>query len=93
MFVRARYSGDLVGLTRQGKSSKLQVSVNDDSMPLAIQLESANPHEAKITPALLDLFDKMPDVIVADRAYDLDELRDEFAERTSKLLAPHRSNR
>ena len=44
-------------------------------------------------PALLDLVDKMPDVVVADRAYDLDELRDEFAERTSKLLAPHRSNR
>ena len=46
-----------------------------------------------ITPALLDLVNKMPDVVVADRAYDLDELRDEFAERTSKLLAPHRSHR
>ena len=34
----------------------------------------------------------MPDVVVADRAYGLNELRDEFAERTSKLLAPHRSN-
>jgi transposase len=93
MFVRARYSGDLVGLTRHGKGSKLQALVNDDSMPLAIQLVSANPHEAKITSALLDLVDKMPDVVVADRAYDLDELRDEFAERTSKLLAAHRSNR
>ncbi|MDQ4077835.1 MAG: IS5 family transposase [Chloroflexota bacterium] len=93
MFVRARYSGDLVGLTRHGRGSKLQALVNDNSMPLAIQLKSANPHEAKITPALLDLVDKMPDVVVADKAYDLDELRDEFAERTSKLLAPHRSNR
>ncbi len=93
MFVRARCGGDLVGLTRHGKGSKLQALVNDDSMPLAIQLESANPHEAKITPAPLDLVDKMPDVVVADRAYDLDELRDEFAERTSKLLAAHRSNR
>jgi len=35
----------------------------------------------------------MPDVVVADGAYDLDELRDEFAERTSNLLAPYRSNR
>ena len=93
MFVRARCSGDLVGLTRHGKGSKLQAMVNDDSMPLAIQLESANPHEAKITPALLDRVDEMPDVVVADKAYYLDELRDEFAERESKLLASHRSNR
>ncbi len=57
-----------------------------------IQLESANPREAKITSALLDPVDKMPDVAVADRAYDLDELRDGFAESTSKLLAPHRFN-
>ena len=90
IFVRARYSGDLVGLTRHGKGSMLQALVNDDSIALAIQLESANSQEAKITPALLD---KMPDVVVADRAYDLDELRDEFAKRTSKVLAPHRSNR
>lgn len=93
MFVRARYSGDLVGLTRHGKGSKLQALVNDDSMPLTIQLESANPHEAKIAPALLDMVDEMPDVVVADKAYDLDELRDKFAERESKLLVPHRSNR
>ena len=76
---------------RHGNGSKLQALVND-SPPLAIQLESANPHEAKIALALLDLVDKMPDVAVADRAYDLDDLRDEFAERTSKLLAPHSSN-
>lgn len=88
MFVRARYSGNRVGLTRHGKGSKLQALVDDDSMPLAIQLGSTNPHEAKITPALLDPVDEMPDVVVADKAYDVDELRDEFAERESKLLAP-----
>jgi hypothetical protein len=73
---------------RHGKGSKLQALVKADSPPLAIQLESATPHEAKIALALLDLVDNMPDVVVADRAYDLDDLRDEFAERTSKLLAP-----
>lgn len=93
MFVRARYSGDLVGLTRHGKGSKIQAITNQDSLPIAIQLESANPHESKTTEALLDLLDEMPEVIVADRAYDNDALRDEIAQRGSKLLAPHKKNR
>ena len=93
MFVRARYSGDLVGLTRHGKGSKIQALANDDSLPIAIQLESANPHEATTAPALLDLLDEMPNIIVADRAYDSDPLRDDVAERDSKLLVPHKKNR
>lgn len=93
MFVRARYSGDLVGLTRHGKGSKIQALVNSDSLPLAIQLESANPHESKTVAALLDLLEEMPATIVADRAYDIDSLRDDITERGSKLLSPHKKNR
>jgi transposase len=93
MFVRARYSGDLVGLTRHGKGSKLQAIVGMNSMPLAIQLDSANPHESTTAVALLDLVDELPATIVADRAYDSDKLRDEVAARDAKLLAPHRAKR
>jgi transposase len=93
MFVRARYSGDLVGLTRHGKGSKLQALVNEDSLPIAIQLESANPHEIKCAPALLELVEDMPPIIVADRGYDYDSLRDHVDECGSKLLSPHRSTR
>jgi len=93
MFVRARYSGDLVGLTRHGKGSKLQAVVNYESLPLAIQLDSANPHEATTTIALLELIDDLPGTVVADKAYDTDKLRDEVTELGSKLLVPHKSNR
>jgi len=34
-----------------------------------------------------------PGKIVADQAYDSDPLRDDVAERNSKLLSPHKSNR
>jgi transposase len=93
MFVRARYSGEQVGLTRHGKSSKLQALVGDDSLPLAIQMESANPHEATTAVALLKLVDELPPIVVADRAYDSDKLRDEVQALDSKLLVPHKSNR
>lgn len=46
---------------RQG--SKLQALVNEESLPIAIQLESANPHGIKCAPALLGLVDEMPPTI------------------------------
>lgn len=93
MFVRARYSGEQVGLTRHGKGSKLQALVNDDSLPLAIQMESANPHESTTALALLELVDELPAIVVADKAYDSDKLRDEVKELDAKLVVPHKSNR
>jgi transposase len=93
VFIRARYSGGLVGLTRHGKGSKIQALVDEDSLPIAWQLESANPHESVVTPALLDLVDTMPVLIVADKAYDSDPLRDEVIARHSTLLSPHKSRR
>lgn len=93
-FVRSRGGGgDLVGLTRHGKGSKVQVLVDERSLPLAFQLASANPNESTITEALLEATDGLPGIVVGDKAYDYDFLRDAFAERGSKLVAPHRSDR
>ncbi|MCW2956657.1 MAG: family transposase [Thermoleophilia bacterium] len=93
-FVRSRGGGEeLVGLTRHGKGSKIQAMVNEDSMPLMFQLTSANPNESTITRTLLEDVDELPPVVVADKAYDYDFLRDAFQERGSKLLSPHRADR
>lgn len=93
-FVRSRGGGeDLVGLTRHGKGSKVQVLVDESSLPLAFQLASANPNESTITGALLEAAAELPGLVVADKAYDYDFLRDAFARRGSKLLVPHRSTR
>jgi transposase len=93
VFVRARGGGEEVGLTRHGKGSKIQALVDEQSRPHAFLLTSANPHEATITPQLLELLDHLPELVVADKAYDSDDLRDEFNRLDSTLLAPHRSTR
>lgn len=93
-FVRSRGGGEeLVGLTRHGKGSKIQALVDQDSMPLMFQLTSANPNESTITRTFLEGVDELPAIVVADKAYDYDFLRDDFAERGSKLLSPHRADR
>lgn len=93
-FVRSRGGGDeLVGLTRHGKGSKIQAMVNEDSMPLMFQLTSANPNESTITESLIEDADELPAIVVADKAYDYDFLRDAFDEFDSKLVSPHRAGR
>jgi transposase len=93
-FVRSRGGGhDLVGLTRHGKGSKIQALCDPRSRPLSFQLTSANPNESTITSGLLDATGELPKIVVADKAYDYDFLRDEFNDRNSTLLAPHRSTR
>ena len=81
------------GLTRHGRGAKIQALVDEDSMPLIFQLTSANPNESTITRTLLEDVEELPGIVVADKAYDYDFLRDDFAERGSKLLSPHRADR
>lgn len=79
-FIRSRGGGeDLVGLTRHGKGSKIQALVDEDSRPIAFQLASASPTESTITRDPIEKLDDLPEVVVADRAYDSDPLRDIFA--------------
>jgi transposase len=93
-FIRSRGGGEeLVGLTRHGKGSKIQALVDEHSRPLMFQLTSANPNESTITGSLLEDVDELPAIVVADKAYDYDFLRDAFQDRGSKLLSPHRSTR
>ena len=93
-FIRSRGGGDeLVGLTRHGKGSKIQALVSPESLPLKFQLTSANPNESTITKNLIDDDDELSAIVVADKAYDFDFLRDDFAAKGSKLLSPHRSSR
>jgi transposase len=93
-FVRSRGGGDdLVGLTRHGKGSKVQVACDKHSLPLFFQLTSANPNESTTTRWLIEDMTELPPIVVADKAYDYDFLRDEFNERGSTLLSPHRADR
>jgi len=94
LFIRGRYRGEECGLTRHGKGSKLQVLCDELSRPLAFILISANPGEKLTAPEVLRMPALgLPAIIVADKAYDFDDLRDFVASLGSKLLSPHRKNR
>lgn len=72
--------------------------VDRSGLPLAIDLESASPHESKLPEALLRKsflrrrVDR-PRFLIGDKAYDSDPLDARLASQGITLIAPHRANR
>ena len=93
--------GDAVGLTKRGKGSKLAVLVVGESLPVGVQLAAANEGEPSLAQPTVEEVAKLagndldcwPKRIIADKAYDSDDLRAAFDSVGIQLLAPHRSNR
>ena len=65
------------------------------SLPLAIHIESASPHEVTLVHNTLQAshVSGTPARLVGDRAYDSDPLDAELKELDIEMIAPHRRNR
>jgi transposase len=66
------------------------------SLPLAVNVDSASPHESKLVNQTLagSFLDELPARLIGDKAYDADRL-DEQLQRDYEieLIAPNRENR
>lgn len=77
------------------------VLVSGEGVPLGVQVASASVSETALaTPTLDELSPRnvgdrtlMPERVIADRGFDCDRLRDDFADRGVLLVVPHRRNR
>jgi transposase len=85
-----------VGPTKRGKGTKIMAIAAVTSLPLAVTVDSASPHETKLLDETLagSFLDELPARLIGDRAYDSDPL-DRRLERDYgiELIAPHRENR
>jgi len=85
-----------VGKTKRGKGTKIMGLADAEGLPLAIDADSASPHEVTLVDATLDacFLDNLPARVVGDKAYDSDSLdRRLNEERGVEMIAPHRGNR
>ena len=94
---REREKGGLaVGPTKRGKGTKIMAIAAVTSLPLAITVDSASPHETKLIDETLagSFLDQLPARLIGDRAYDSDGL-DRRLERDYgiEMIAPNRENR
>ena len=84
-----------MGPTKRGKGTKIMVIADEGSLPVAVSVASASPHEVTLAEETLArrFVSKNPARLVADRAYDSDPLDAALLKQGVVLIAPHRSNR
>ncbi len=88
--------GLAVGPTKRGKGTKIIALADDHSLPLAISIESASPHESQLVEGVLghSFLDNLPTRLIGDKAYDSDRLDRDLAQRYGiEMIAPHRGER
>lgn len=68
----------------------------DNSLPLAVSVQTASPHETKLVEEVLagSFLDDLPARLIGDRAYDSDPWDRELKNKYDiALIAPHRTDR
>jgi transposase len=84
-----------VGKTKRGKGSKIMAVADGASLPIAISVGSASPHEVKLVEPTLEarFVDEQPERLIGDKAYDSDPLDERLEAQGVQMIAPHRKNR
>ena len=87
--------GPEIGSTRCGKGVKPLIAVRAEDRPPATLSAPANRAENRLVEPLLSGTpdESLPEVLLADRAYDDDRLRGHLAGRGTSLVSPHRRGR
>ena len=88
--------GLAVGPTKRGKGTKIIALADAHSLPLAVSIESASPHESQLVEGVLghSFLDALPARLIGDSAYDSDRLDCHLADRYGiVMIAPHRGVR
>ena len=85
-----------VGPTKRGKGTKITALTVGDSVPIAVSVQAASPHESQLVEEALghSFLDELPARLIGDKAYDSDTLDRQMLEQYGvEMIAPHRSNR
>ena len=78
-----------------GKGSKLMAVADRSGHPVAIDVAEASPHEVTLVETTVEarFVEEQPQRLIGDKAYDSDELSEDFAARGIEPIAPHRARR
>ena len=82
-----------LGRSRGGFTSKIHCLGDARGRPIAFDLTPGEAADCKSYDTLIDLPQRAPDALVADKAYDTDAIRDDLKERGIKPVIPSKSNR
>jgi transposase len=85
-----------IGPTKRGKGTKITAITVGDSVPIAVSVQAASPHESQLVEEALghSFLDELPARLIGDKAYDSDPLDRQMQKQYEiEMIAPHRSDR
>ena len=85
-----------MGPTKRGKGTKIVAVAAGNSLPLAVSVQSASPHESQLVEEVLagSFLDQLPQKLIGDKAYDSDKLDTMLLQRYGvELISPHTRRR
>ena len=85
-----------MGKTKRGKGTKIMAIAAGNSIPVAITIDSAPPHECQLVDETLaaSFLDELAARLIGDKAYDSDPLDRHLEEQYGvEMIAPNRKNR
>ena len=81
-----------MGRSRGGLTTKIHALVDAEGRPIALKLTEGQAHDSKAADDMLDDLGK-GQILLADRAYDSDRLRERLAEKGAWANVKPKSNR
>lgn len=85
-----------MGKTKRGKGTKIMAIATKNSVPVAVAIDSASPHECKLVDETLaaSFLDELAARLIGDKAYNSDPLDRHLEEQYGiEMIAPNRENR
>jgi transposase len=82
-----------IGRSRGGQTTKIHLRTNSIGLPIAVTLSSGEASDYKGYEPLMQEPGPEPKVLIADKGYDSDAIRDGLAERHVEAIIPFRRNR
>ncbi len=82
---------EAIGKSVAGNTTKIHMTVDAHGLPIDFEITGGEVHDVKIAP---EFFSKLPsaDYMIADKAYDSEELRDLIRSKSSIPVIPRKHN-
>ena len=85
-----------IGPTKRGKGTKITAITAGDSLPIAVSVQAASPHESQLVEEALgnSFLGQLPARLIGDKAYESDPLDHHLRTQYDiEMIAPHRGDR
>jgi transposase len=82
-----------LGRSRGGDSTKINARTNEEGLPIAFVFTPGQVHDVTALPALMEEVDCDPALLLGDKGYDSDAVRQQIVDRGGQPLIPTKKNR